>query len=75
MHKNNKILILYLQSNIVYNRAAESNIEIIQRLQNKVIRAIVDTPRCVSNSILQKDTSISTVEDEITQHSTNWLRR
>ena len=49
----------------LWGSAAKSNIDIIQRFQNKVITAIVDAPRSASNSAIQKDTSILTLTKKL----------
>ena len=82
MTKNNKILIykcilkpIWTYGIQLWGSAAKSNIDIIQRFQNKVIRAIVDAHRSSSNSDIQKDTPISTVTKEIRQHSLKYLNK
>ncbi|RZF36671.1 hypothetical protein LSTR_LSTR012757 [Laodelphax striatellus] len=42
-----------------------SNVEIIQRFQNKVLRSSVDAPWYVRNSDLHRDLGMATVPDEI----------
>lgn len=49
----------------LWGTASKSNLEIIQRFQNKVLRAIVNAPWYVSNAIIHTDLSISTVRQEI----------
>jgi len=53
-------------------RASNSNIEILQRFQNKVLRSIVNAPRYVPNTILHTDLQIPTVKAEITNFSTKY---
>ena len=62
MNKINKILIyrtilkpIWTYGIQLWGSAAESNIEIIQRFQNKVLRAIVDAPGWVPNSKILND--------------------
>jgi uncharacterized protein YeeX (DUF496 family) len=45
--------------------ANESNIQVIQRYQNKVLKCIVNAPRYVRNSGLHRDLGIETVTDII----------
>jgi hypothetical protein len=48
-----------------------SNINIIQRFQNKVLRGIVDAPWYVRNSDLRRDLNIETVIDIIKKMAQN----
>jgi hypothetical protein len=41
--------------------ASNSNIEILQRYQNKVIRAIVNAPWYISNKVLHADLKVPTI--------------
>jgi len=54
----------------LWGTASNSNIEILQRFQNKVLRSIVNAPRYVPNTILHTDLQIPTVKAEITNFST-----
>jgi hypothetical protein len=47
--------------------ASESNIEMIQRYQNKVLKCIVNAPWYVQNNDLHRDLGIETVTDIITK--------
>jgi hypothetical protein len=47
--------------------ASDSNIEVIQRYQNKVLKCIVNTPRYFQNSDLHCDLGIEMVTDIITK--------
>ena len=53
----------------LWGTASHSNIEILQRFQNKVLRTIVNAPWYITNSILHTDLLIPTVREEITKHS------
>lgn len=53
----------------LWGSASTSNIEILQRFQNKVLRAIVNAPWYVPNRLLHADLGISTVREEITNNS------
>jgi hypothetical protein len=53
----------------LWGTASQSNTEILQRFQNKVLRPIVNTPWYIPNSILHTDLLIPTVREEITKHS------
>jgi hypothetical protein len=51
---------------------SDSNIEILERFQSKVLRLIVDAPWYVSNSIIRKDLHIPTVKEEISRFSSHY---
>ena len=53
----------------LWGPASQSNIEILQRFQNKVLGTIVNAPRYVPNSIPHADLSIPTIREEVTNHS------
>jgi hypothetical protein len=50
--------------------ACEVNIAIIQRCQSKILRAIVDAPRYVTNDTIHKNLGIPTVQEVIHERST-----
>lgn len=43
----------------------ESNIEILQCLQSKILRIVVDAPWYVTNRTLHKDLEVTTIKQEI----------
>ena len=49
--------------------ASNSNIEILQRYQNKVLRATVNAPWYISNKVLHADLKVPTIREEITKSS------
>jgi hypothetical protein len=51
----------------LWGTTSQSNLEILQRFQNKVLRTIANAPRYVPNSVLHTDLSIPTVREEITK--------
>lgn len=55
--------------------ASKTNIAIIQRFQNKVLRDIVDAPWYFRNCNLHKDLGVDTVEQTIRQFARNHERR
>jgi hypothetical protein len=55
--------------------ASNSNIEIVYRFQNQVLRSIVNAPRYVPNTILHTDLQIPTVKAEITNFSTKYREK
>jgi hypothetical protein len=55
--------------------ASESNIQVIQRYQNKVLKYIVNAPWYVRNSDLHRDLGIETVTDIITKFAKSHEKR
>ena len=55
--------------------ASESNIQVIQRYQNKVLKCIVNAPWYVRNSDLHRDLGIETVTDIIAKSATSHEKR
>ena len=49
--------------------ASNSNIEILQRYQSKVLRAIVNSPWCISNKVIHAELKVPTIREEITKFS------
>jgi len=60
---------------LLWGTASNSNIEILQRFQNKVIRSIVNAPWYVPNTILDTDLHIPTVKAEITNFTTKYREK
>jgi hypothetical protein len=78
---NNKLLIYKQILRPVWQYGAQlcgcskpSNINIIQRFQNKVLRGIVDAPWYVRNSDLNRDLNIESVTDIIKKMAQNHER-
>jgi hypothetical protein len=59
----------------LWGTASNSNLEILQRFQNKVLREIVDAPWYVPNAVLHKDLSVPTVREEIKKCSVKYRHR
>jgi len=59
----------------LWGTASNSNIEILQRFQNKVLRSIINAPWYVPNTILHTDLQIPTVKEEITNFSTKYRQK
>jgi murein L,D-transpeptidase YcbB/YkuD len=55
----------------LWGTASQSNNEILQRLQNKILRMVTNAPWYVPNHVIHTDLQIPTVRDEITRLSTN----
>jgi hypothetical protein len=73
---NNKLLIykailkpIWTYSIQLWGTTSNSNIEILECFQSKVLRLIVDAPWYVSNSVNRKDLQIPTVKEEISRFS------
>jgi len=54
-----------------WGSASHSNIKILQRFQNRVLRTIVNAPWYIPNRLLHTDMQIPTIMEEITKFSTN----
>ena len=59
----------------LWGTASNSNIEILQRFQNKVLRSIVNAPWYVPNTILHTDLQIPTAKAEIANFSTKYREK
>jgi hypothetical protein len=46
----------------LWGTTSNSNVEILERFQSKVLRLIVDAPWYVPNSVIRKDLQIATVK-------------
>lgn len=55
----------------IWGTAAKSNIDIIQRLQSKILRTIVNAPWYITNEDIHRDLKIPSIKDEIKKHSRN----
>jgi len=53
----------------LWGTANNSNIEILQRYQNKVLRAKVNAPWYISNKVIRTDLKVPTIREEITKFS------
>ena len=56
----------------LWGTASQSNIEILQRVQNKILRMVTKAPWYVPNHVLHSDLQIPTIREEITRLSTNY---
>jgi hypothetical protein len=59
----------------LWGTASTSNIEILQRFQNKVLRLIANAPRYVPNTVLHADLLIPTVKAELTTFGTKYREK
>jgi len=59
----------------LWGTAAESNLDIIQRFQSKVLRLISNAPWYINNNIIHRDSNIQTIRQEIQTHSSKYIDR
>jgi len=59
----------------LWGSASKSNIAIIQRFQNKVLRVITDAPWYISNDIIQSDLQVPSVQSVIDKYSNMYRAR
>jgi hypothetical protein len=57
---------------LLWSTASNSNTEILQRYQNKVLRAEVHAPWCISNKFIHTDLKVPTIREEITNFSVKY---
>jgi hypothetical protein len=79
---NNKLLIykvilkpIWTYGIQLWGKTANSNIEILERFQSKVLRLTVDAPWYVSNYVIRKNLQIPTVKEEISCFSSRYAAR
>jgi hypothetical protein len=56
----------------LWGTACLSNINILQRFQNKVLRGIVDAPYYVSNEVIQHDIPLESIKETIHRYSVKY---
>ena len=59
----------------LWGSAAVTNIAILQRFQNKILRTITNAPWYLTNNQLHSDLDILSVEEEIKRYSSNYIDR
>lgn len=59
----------------LWGTASNSNIEILQRFQSKVLRIIVDAPRYIPNRFIERDLKMTSVKVEIKNFYTKYKDR
>ena len=78
MSLNNKRLILqpiWTYASSLWGTAADSNIEIIQRFQNLVLRKIMGAPWYVTNKQLHNDLKLETVKQTLERTTNKYVNR
>jgi hypothetical protein len=56
----------------LWGTASQSNIEILQRLQNKILQMVTKAPWYVPNHVIHTDFQIPAIREEISGLSTNY---
>jgi hypothetical protein len=59
----------------LWGTASNSNLEILERFQSKVLRIITDAPRYVPNAVIKRDLHIPTVKQEARKYSAKYRKR
>jgi hypothetical protein len=59
----------------LWGKASNSNIDILERFQSKVLRIITEAPRYVPNTMLRGDLHVPSVKREVRDHSTSYRLR
>lgn len=59
----------------LWGTAANSNIEILQRFQSKILRLITKAPYYVTNDTIHRDLQMPTVREEVRKHAVNYKAR
>jgi hypothetical protein len=58
----------------LWGTASNSNVEILERFQSKVLRIITDAPWYVPNAIIKRDLQIPMVKQEARKYSANYRK-
>jgi hypothetical protein len=56
----------------LWGTTSNSNIEILERFQSKVLRLVVNAPWYMPNSVIRKDLCIPSVKEEISRFSSHY---
>jgi hypothetical protein len=59
----------------LWGTASNSNIDILERFQSKVLRIITDAPRYVPNAVIKHDIQVSSVRQEVRTFSVTYRAR
>jgi hypothetical protein len=59
----------------LWGSASNSNIDILERFQFKVLRIITDAPRYVPNTVIRRDLKVSSVREEVGNYSVTYRHR
>lgn len=59
----------------LWGTASNSNIEILERFQSKILRAMTGAPYFIPNSEIREDVKVNTVKSEVVKFSAKYLKR
>ena len=59
----------------MWGSASNSNIDILERFQSKVLRIITDAPSYVPNTVIRCDFKVSSVRQEVRKYSVTYRYR
>ena len=59
----------------LWGTASNSNLEILELFQSKVLHIITDAPWYITNAIIKRDLQIPTVKQEARKYSANYRKR
>jgi len=59
----------------LWGTASNSNLEILERFQSKVLRIITDAPWFIPNTVIKHDLQVPTVKQEARKYSVNYRKR
>jgi hypothetical protein len=59
----------------LWGSASNSNIEILERFQSKVLRIITDAPRYVPNAVIKRDLKVLSVRQAVRNYSVTYRQR
>lgn len=59
----------------LWGAASNSNVEILERFQSKVLRSIVNAPWYITNAAIQRDLRVDSVKEEIQNYSIKYRDR
>jgi hypothetical protein len=57
----------------VWGTASNSNIEILQRFQSKILRSVLNVPWYISNTMIHNDLQMNTVKEVISERKRKYL--
>ena len=59
----------------LWGTAPNSNLEILERFQSKVLRIITDAPWFIPNTVIKHDLQVPTIKQEARKYSVNYRKR
>jgi len=59
----------------LWDTASNSNLEILERFQSKVLRIITEAPWFIPNTVIKHDFQVPTVKQEARKYSVNYRKR